>query len=149
MNMQLIPWTIEIANINTQLRVGIWDHEHEYQPIQINLSIRAIAPTFPNTIADCLNYQPICLWITDEWPKQPHTPLLETKLQELMSFIFDFDSRVEWADLAISKLTAIPAAYGVGVRMALSRDDYEMAFRRILPICNVVNDEDISTRELC
>ena len=134
MDMHLIPWTIEITDINTQLRVGIWDHEREFQPIRINLSLRAIAPIFPHTIEDCLNYQPICRWITDEWPKQPHTPLLETKLRELMSFVFDFDSRVEWVDLAISKPTAILAAYGVGIRMALSRADYEGAFRQILPV---------------
>lgn len=148
MNIHVISWTIDIADINTQLRVGIWDHEREFQPICISLSIRAIAPSFPDTIEDCLNYQPICQWITDEWPKQPHTPLLETKLRELMSFVFDFDARVEWVDLAISKPTAIPAARGVGIRMALSRSDYEVAFRPILPTYRAENDEDISIEEI-
>lgn len=135
MDTRVISWTIEIADINTQLRVGIWDHELEFQPIRINLSLRAIAPVFPYTIEDCLNYHPICRWITDEWPKQPHTPLLETRMRELVSFVFDFDSRVDWVDLAISKPTAIPAAYGVGIRVALSRADYEESFRPILPTC--------------
>lgn len=149
MNTHLIPWTIEIVDINTQLRVGIWEHEREFQPIRISLSLRAIAPIFPKAIEDCLNYQPICLWITEEWPKQSHTPLLETKLRELMTFVFEFDARVEWVDLAISKPTAILAAYGVGIRMALSRAEYEVAFRQTLPISHSRNDKDISTRELC
>ncbi|MGH8856707.1 MAG: dihydroneopterin aldolase [Polaromonas sp.] len=129
MDTRVIPWTIEISDIETQLRVGIWDHEREFQPIRINLSLRAIASVFPQSIDDCLNYQPICRWITEEWPKQPHTPLLETKLRELMCFIFDFDARVEWLDIALSKPKAISDARGVGIRMALSRDDFEAAFR--------------------
>lgn len=129
MNRRVITWTIEIAAIETQLRVGIWDHEREYQPIRVSLSIRAIAPAFPETIEDCLNYQPICHWITDEWPRQPHTPLLETRLRELMEFVFDFDARVEWVDIAISKPAAIPAACSVGLKMAISRADHDAAFR--------------------
>lgn len=129
MNTRVIPWTIEIADIETQLRVGIWDHEREVQPIRINLSLRAIAPVFPRSIEDCLNYEPICRWIIDEWPTHPHTPLLETKLRELMCFIFGFDARIEWIDVAIAKPKAIADTRGVGIRMALSRDDYEAAFR--------------------
>lgn len=128
MDTRVIPWTIEISDICTQLRVGILDHEREFQPIRISVSIRAIASASPQTIEDCLDYQPICRWITEEWPEQPHTPLLETKLRELMSFIFSYDSRVVWTDVAISKPMAIPAAFGVGVRMALSRADHEKAF---------------------
>lgn len=47
-------------------------------------------------------------------------------------------SRVEWADIAITKTTAIPAASGVEIRMARSRTEYEVAFRTILPnvVCN-------------
>ncbi|PUA19819.1 dihydroneopterin aldolase [Glaciimonas sp. PCH181] len=138
MDTRVISWTIEVADINTQLRVGIWDHEREFQPIRINLSLRAIAPAFPDTIEDCLNYQPICRWITEEWPKQPHTPLLETKMRELMTFVFNFDARVEWVDLAISKPTAISEAYGVGIRMALSRADFEVAFRQSVVAPSVV-----------
>lgn len=129
MKTRVIPWTIEVADIETQLRVGIWEHEREFQPIRISLTMRAIAPVLPNTIEDCLDYEPICRWITDAWPAQPHTQLLETKLRELMSFVFDFDSRIEWVDIAISKPKAILAARGVGIRMAISRSDYEEAFR--------------------
>ena len=128
MKTQVIPWTIEIADIETRLRVGIWEHEREFQPIRINISIRAIALACPISIEDCLNYEPICRWIIDSWPTQPHTPLLETRLRELIDFIFDFDARIEWADVAISKPAAIPQASGVGIRMVLSREEYDHVF---------------------
>jgi 7,8-dihydroneopterin aldolase/epimerase/oxygenase len=128
MSTRVIPWTIEISNLATKLRVGIWDHEREFQPICIDLSIRAITSAFPQSIEDCLDYQPICHWITDEWPKQAHTPLLETKLCELMHFVFAFDARIEWIDAAISKPNAIAEARGVGVRMAIARGDHELTF---------------------
>jgi len=130
MNIQNRPWTIEIVNLETNLSVGIWEHEVTPQPILVSLSLRAIAPAFPQTIEDCINYQPVCAWITTLWPEQQHTPLLETKLFELMNFVFAFDSRIEFADISISKTKAIPAAQKVGVRMALSRSEYEFLMRR-------------------
>ncbi len=129
MTGRTIAWTIEVADIDTALRVGIWEHERQLQPIRISFSIRAQAPAFPATIDDCLNYEPICRWIIDAWPALPHTPLLETKVRELLQHIFDYDHRVEWVDLAISKPKAIPGARGVGIRMALSRDEFDAAFR--------------------
>jgi dihydroneopterin aldolase len=126
---RVIPWTIEIAALNTRLRVGIWDHERELQAIQIHLSIRAIAPVLPQTIDDCLDYQPICHWIVNVWPEQAHTMLLETKMNELLAFVFNFDARIEWVDAAICKPSAIAEARAVGVRMALSRGEYEAAFQ--------------------
>ena len=135
MDTRAITWTVEIVDIITQLRVGIWEHEQAPQPVCISLSMRATAPAFPRTIEDCLNYQPICCWITDEWPRQAHTPLLETRVRELMSFVFDYDKRIEWVDLAMSKPAAIAAAAGVGIRMTLSRTDYEANFQPLLATC--------------
>jgi dihydroneopterin aldolase len=128
MNPRAIPWTIEIADIETRLRVGIWEHERVLQPIRISMSIRALAAAIPESIADCLNYEPICRWIVETWPAQPHTELLETKLRELMDFVFNYDARIEWVELAIAKPQAIAAARGVGLRMALERGEYEAAF---------------------
>jgi 7,8-dihydroneopterin aldolase/epimerase/oxygenase len=129
MNARVIPWTIEIADIDTQLRVGIWEHELAPQPIRVNLTVRAIACALPQSIEACVNYEPICRWIIDDWPQEPHTQLLETRLRELMSFVFAIDDRIEWIDAAISKPQAIRGVRGVGLRMALSRDDFEAAFR--------------------
>lgn len=128
MSTPIIPWTIEITGQKTQLKVGIWEHEREFQPIHVNLTIRAILMASPKSIEDCLNYQPICEWLRDEWPKQPHTLLLETRMRELLTFVFDFDSRIEWVDASISKPTAFVGTQAVGVRLAISRADFGVAF---------------------
>lgn len=125
---RITPCTITITNLETRLRVGIWDHEREFQPIRINLSLCANSSTGAQATEDCLDYQSIRHWITDEWPKQLHTPLLETKLRELMEFVFRFDSRIEWLDAAMSKPEACPEARGVGIRMAISRREHAAWF---------------------
>ena len=122
------PWTIAITNLETRLRVGIWDHEREFQPVRINLSMAAGTDRVPQSAIDCLDYQPILQWITGQWPRQPHTPLLETRLRELLDFVFRFDARIAWLDVALSKPQAWPEARGVGLRMALSRTEYEALF---------------------
>ncbi len=122
---QLLPWTINVCELQTRSRVGIWDHEREYQPIVVNLSLRALGAAMPADIGECLDYQPICRWITDEWPQWPHTPLLETRVRELIQFLFDYDSSVEWVDVALAKPNAIAGSRSAGVRLALSRGDFE------------------------
>jgi FolB domain-containing protein len=132
MNIDHIPWTtlwtIEVKDLETQLRVGIWEHEREYQPIVVSLTLHANAAIFPETIDDCLDYEPICRWIVDELPNRPYTPLLETKMAEVLQFVFAYDPRVTWADVSMSKPQAIRQARGAGVRMTISRTDYEATF---------------------
>ncbi len=124
-------WTIEVCHLETQSRVGIWEHEQELQPVCVNISLRATAAVSPRSIKDCLDYQPVCDWINDEWPDYPHTPLLETRLKELMTFIFSFDDRVEWADVALAKPKAIRNARGAGIRVAMTRQEFEDSFGRL------------------
>lgn len=120
------PWTVTIDNLETQLRVGIWDHEREYQPVRVTMSL---GPAPNAREADGVNCLPIVHWITDEWPHQPHTPLLETRLRELMAFVFAFDARIDWLDAALSKPLACPEAAGVGVRMVISRRDFTQVWK--------------------
>jgi dihydroneopterin aldolase len=136
----MLPWTINVAELQTRSRVGIWDHEREYQPIVVSLSLRAICAASPADIGECLDYQPICRWITDEWPQWPHTPLLETRVRELMQFLFDYDSSVEWVDVALAKPNAIAGSRSAGVRLALSRGDFEAHFapgRNAIEACRI------------
>ena len=128
MNQMTIPWTIEIDDLQTQSRVGIWGHEQALQQLRIDLSIRAVSATFPQVIEDCPNYEQVCRWLLDEWPRKPHTPLLETRVRELMDFVFGFDPRVEWASVAIFKTRAISHVRAVGVRVKMSRSEYAASF---------------------
>lgn len=119
---------ISFTGLETRLRVGIWDHEREFQPVRVSLSLRA------RMSGGNLDGLAISRWITGEWPKSPHIPLLETRLRELMQFVFEFDPRIEWADIALSKPWACREARGVGVRMALSRDEYGRVFGLRSPV---------------
>lgn len=131
--MRIPSCTIAFSGLETRLRVGIWDHEREFQPVRVNLSLRA-------RLSDgSLDSLAIPRWITDEWPKSSHIPLLETRLRELMQFVFEFDTRIDWADVALHKPWACPEARGVGVRMALSRDEYERVFEPRPPVPLLIN----------
>ena len=118
---------IAISNLETRLRVGIWDHEREFQPVHVNL-IMAPDPARLQPGAGGIDYRPIVRWVKEEWPGAPHTPLLETRLRELMDFVFASELGVVWLDVALSKPQACPQARGVGVRMALSRMEHALLF---------------------
>lgn len=113
---------VAITNLETSLRVGIWDHERRFQPVRVNLVMASGSPALLH--GGCVDYQPIVRWIREEWPRTAHTPLLETRLRELMDFAFAWDAGVAWLDAALSKPQACPQARGVGVRTALSRGEH-------------------------
>jgi dihydroneopterin aldolase len=118
-----IPWIIEIKRLKTQLRLGALGKDANLQEICIDITIRAITPAFPQSITDCMNYQPICRWIVEAWPKLGATPLLASRAQELVAFIFDFDSRVESVDVAISK-SGSAASQRIAFKLSQARGDY-------------------------
>lgn len=103
------------------MRVGIWDAERELQPVRVDLSMSPGAGTGRSGP----DYRGIRDWIMVQWPQAPHTPLLETRLRELMDFVFAYDTRIGWVDAALVKPQACPEARGVGVRLTLSREEHE------------------------
>lgn len=111
---------IAITNLETRSRVGIWQHERAFQPLRVNLIMSAGG--------GCIDHQPIVRWIKEEWAAAPHTPLLETRLRELMDFVFACDPGIMWLDVALSKPQACPQALGVGLRMALTRAEHAVSF---------------------
>lgn len=125
MQNRLIPWTVEIKNLVVNLPVGTADRERKFQPVRVDVSLRAIASAFPQTISDCLNYQPICIWMVEDWPLRSPMQSLETKLLELMRFIFDYDVRVEWVDVAMSRVGENTPSGHLEVRASTSRADLE------------------------
>lgn len=126
MPTRLIPWTVEIKELATQLRVGAHAHESRLVPVSVDIVVRAITPAVPRTIEDCMNYQPICQWMLIDWPALPHAPSLETRLRELMRFVFDFDERIEWVDITLQRPGATAASHGLSVRRAESRQDFAL-----------------------
>lgn len=133
MDNQNLLWDIEVESICTTLRVGIWPHEVNPQPIKVDLVLRGRTPANPMSIKDCIDYQPICEWITNIWSATPHIPLLETRMVELIRFIFSSDARIEWVNVRVAKEHAISHAKSTGIRVALSRYEYQAIFSETPP----------------
>ncbi|MDO8301038.1 MAG: dihydroneopterin aldolase [Lacisediminimonas sp.] len=118
------PWRIEISGLATHSRVGIWEHELEPQPVRIDLCIDALAPAVPREIGDCIDYEPLYRWFSQEFPCLPHTPLLETRVLEIMAFVFRHDVRIGSVEVALFKPLAGPCAREIGVRTAMTRPEF-------------------------
>ena len=117
-------WTARVESLETRLRVGVYAHEHEPQPILVSLRISGLAEASPSTLAQCFDYEPICRWMLDEWPLSAHTPLLETRLNELLGRVFA-DSRITDVWIGLYKTQAIPQASRVGLERDITRLQFE------------------------
>lgn len=124
-------WSVRIERLLTQLRVGVHADELSAQPVWVTLQLDGIAPASPATLGECIDYEPLCRWITDEWPRTQHTPLLETRINELAAFVFDFDDRVQGVLIGLAKQRMSTGAVSVGIERGLSRAEFE-AQRRYL-----------------
>lgn len=131
-------WTIRVEELRTSLRVGIYEHELEPQPILLSLRISGLAETSPRTLAECFDYEPICRWALDEWPLTPHTPLLETRFNELIERVFNADKRIREVWLGLYKTQAIPNTEFVGLERELTRRQYEEQQRTHIHLAAIV-----------
>ena len=112
MDTGLIDWTIEIRELKTWLRFGMSDNLP--QAVSVDIGIRARTPVRPQAIEDCVNYQPICRWALDDWPRHAHLPLLDGHAGALLDFIFAFDERIEFVELTLRPDTVIDAGGTLG-----------------------------------
>lgn len=120
MNQILIPWTVEIRSLRTQLRGA---RGGAVQAVSVDVTVRALTPAHPVSIDDCMDYQPICRWILDELPGWRHGQRWECALQALLDFVFDADARIESVDAAMSA----PGTGADALTMTRSRQEHEEA----------------------
>jgi len=118
-----IPWTIEIQRLMTQVRLGAKGSTPVLQPICIDISIRASTLAFPQSIDDCMNYQPICRWVVEEWPELGAISQLSSRMRDLVEYIFDHDARIDWVDVTFSKCDSA-GVFNAAIGMAQSRRDF-------------------------
>lgn len=133
-------WSVRIDRLLTQLRVGVYPDELEPQPVWVTLRLRGVAAAEPAHLGECIDYEPLCRWITEAWPKTPHIPLLETRVNELLAFAFDFDARVQEVHVGLAKERMSRAAMSVGIERCVSRPEFE-AQRRHLEAMKRSDDE--------
>jgi len=91
-----IPWTVEVRALATELRAGA------RQAASVDVTVRALAPAFPQTIEDCIDYQPICEYILGAWSDAASGARPELAVRALAGFILGQDGRVGEVDVAVT-----------------------------------------------
>jgi dihydroneopterin aldolase len=124
-------WSVRIERLLTQLRVGVYPDESDPQPVWVTLRLRGLASACPATLDECIDYEPLCRWIAEEWPRTPHTPLLETRINELATFVFDLDDRVQGVQVELAKQRMSAGAMSIGIERTLSRGEFEQQQRHL------------------
>ena len=66
-------WTVRIHRFETWLRVGAGGEEQHAQPVTVSLRICGLSETHPETLDQCFDYQQVCRWLAEDWPRTPHT----------------------------------------------------------------------------
>ena len=100
MGARAIPWTIEVRALATQLRTG--GGSGRRQAATVDITIRALASACPQTIEDCINYQPICEHVLGAWSDAASAAQPERALRDLIAFILDADGRIGQVDATLS-----------------------------------------------
>jgi dihydroneopterin aldolase len=112
---RLIPWTIEVRALATELRKGgAWRR----QAATVDITVHALAPAFPQTIEDCIDYQPICEHVLGAWSDGASGAQPQQAARDLIAYILDRDGRIDQVDVAL-------ATGGVTLRVAQARDARE------------------------
>ncbi len=108
---QHIPWTIEVRALATALRAGAgWRR----QAVTVDITIHALAPARPQTIEDCIDYQPICEHVLGAWSETASAAQPEAALRDLVAFILENDARIGHVDAGLT-------TGGVALRVAQAR----------------------------
>ena len=123
-------WRIYVKNLETRMRVGCSPHEHEPQRIFVNATIEGEYSAHPETLDQCINYDTIYKLVTQEWPKLPHTTLLETRICELLEYIFRSDNRIQYVKLSLVKPDIFPEIESIGLEAEWTRSDFERSEKR-------------------
>lgn len=118
-------WTVRIDRLETQLPVGIYANELDAQPVWVSLTATGEASAVPHSLDGCFDYEPLWRWLTQEWPNTPHTPLLETRVNQVMAFVFASDPRVCKVWVGLYKQRVSQQAMAVGIERASSRAEFE------------------------
>lgn len=118
-------WAIKIERMEIRLPVGIYGDELEPQPLWVSLTASGAASAAPRSLEQCLDYEPLCHWLAHVWPATPHTPLLETRVNQLFEHVFALDARVHTVWVGLYKKSMSRHSVAVGIERATTRTQFE------------------------
>jgi len=95
-----------LYDLATEVKVGIRDWERspgKTQKIIVDIELYSFTRHFKGkSINDCMDYSVPYDFVMKEWPKRPHTDLIETLLEELVEVCFR-DKKVDAVRASVSK----------------------------------------------
>lgn len=124
-------WTLRIEGLKTRLRVGASNDEPRPEAMSVSLEVNGLAPDTPQQLGDCFDYAPICEWVTREWPQSDAAPLLETRVNQLLTFLFECDRRVQDVWVGVYKTGQARGSARVGVERRASRTQFQSRLRAL------------------
>ena len=140
-------WSVRIDRLPTQLRVGIDPDEQAPQPVWVTLRLRGVAAACPASLRQCIDYAPLCRWITEWWPRTPHTPLLETRINQLVGAAFELDERIQDVEIGLAKQRMGALGASVGIERCVSRPEFEAQRRHLASHAVTLIDVDRTSHE--
>ncbi len=130
-------WVLRIQKLPIELAVGIYPHEQQRQPLLVDIEVRGRADAHPLDLDGCLDYEPLCLWLRQEWALSAHVPLLETRVNQLLAYLFALDGRIQTAQVGLYKVNMALGAQAVGIERTTTREAFEALqaqYRAALPL---------------
>jgi dihydroneopterin aldolase len=78
---------VALRDVALEVRIGAHAAEREApQPVLVDVELyRHHGPFGEGRLADCLNYDRVFRHLVDEWPRRPHTDLLERLAEDLVA----------------------------------------------------------------
>lgn len=110
---------IIVRGLKTEIMVGLhpWEKHPEHPTrVIVDVELYSQGEDAGDSADTIMDYDPIRELVTREWPGRPHTPLLETWVEELVSFCFAMP-KVDACRVSIVKPHIFPEADGVGVEV--------------------------------
>lgn len=100
---------VALRDVALEVRLGAYAAEREApQPVLVDVELYRRHGAFARggRLEDCLDYDRVFRHLTEEWPRRPHTDLLERLAEDLVRFCLE-DRRVEACRVVVRK----PAIY--------------------------------------
>lgn len=119
-----MPVTYVLHKMRVAMSIGIHAHEIVPQSLIVNVKAQGFAAPRPRSIAEALDYEPIRDYVQQEWPRRPHTDLLETLAFDLFGKIFA-DARIMAAEISMLKPDAFPETELAGIEVRLTREEWQ------------------------
>lgn len=96
---------VAVRNLVVALGIGVYGHEHgRSQRVQVDIELFRHAGRLAGVrLEDCIDYDRLHHFLTEDLPRRPHFKLLEVVAEEIAGFAL-LDTRVEACRVVLRKL---------------------------------------------